>query len=95
MTLSGQIASLESGYEISAIETLWALKEIRDDLRLIIEKSTLDIEAVNARLKEEGFSYASVFNARTRNGRSLVQLGSRTLLAVIAWVFLPRLSKGV
>ncbi|MGJ7530166.1 7TM diverse intracellular signaling domain-containing protein [Variovorax sp. GB1P17] len=42
MTLSGHIASLESGHEISEIEALWALKEVRDDLRLIIENSTLD-----------------------------------------------------
>jgi signal transduction histidine kinase len=42
MTLSGHIASLENGREIGEIEALWALKEVRDDLRLIIENSTLD-----------------------------------------------------
>ncbi|WP_165442117.1 sensor histidine kinase [Variovorax paradoxus] len=42
MTLSGHIASLENRSAAGHDTALWALKEVRDDLRLIIESSALD-----------------------------------------------------
>ncbi|BEP37616.1 7TM diverse intracellular signaling domain-containing protein [Variovorax sp. V59] len=42
MTLSGHIASLENRSAAGHDTALWALKEVRDDLRLIIESSSLD-----------------------------------------------------
>lgn len=42
LTLSSHIASLEREHGKADQEALWALREVRDDLRLIIENSALD-----------------------------------------------------
>ncbi|CAN7752972.1 histidine kinase [Variovorax sp. LjRoot290] len=51
MTLSGHIASLENRSAAGHDTALWALKEVRDDLRLIIESSSLgDADRLSERL---------------------------------------------